>query len=62
MLSQLLIGAALVAQAAEETTSSPGLLTSLFLRVAFVGSEWVLWLLLAVNFIAKRLTGGGLWS
>jgi biopolymer transport protein ExbB len=52
MLSQLLVGATLLAQAAEETTSSPGLLTSLFLRVAFVGSEWVLWLLLAVNFIS----------
>lgn len=52
MLSQLLVGAALLAQAAEETTSSPGLLTSLFLRVAFVGSEWVLWLLLAINFIS----------
>lgn len=28
------------------------MLTQLFLRVAFVGSEWVLWLLLAINFIS----------
>ncbi|HEX3727190.1 MAG TPA: MotA/TolQ/ExbB proton channel family protein [Pirellulales bacterium] len=28
------------------------MLTQLFLRVAFVGSEWVLWVLLAINFIS----------
>ncbi len=28
------------------------MLTQLFLKVAFVGSEWVLWLLLAINFIS----------
>jgi biopolymer transport protein ExbB len=28
------------------------MLTQLFLRVAFVGSEWVLWVLLVVNFIS----------
>jgi biopolymer transport protein ExbB len=28
------------------------MLTQLFLKVAFVGSEWVLWLLLIVNFIS----------
>ncbi len=28
------------------------MLTQLFLRVAFVGSEWVLWLLLLINFIS----------
>ena len=28
------------------------MLTQLFLKVAFAGSEWVLWVLLAVNFIS----------
>ncbi len=28
------------------------MLTQLFLKVAFVGSEWVLWLLLLINFIS----------
>ena len=28
------------------------MLTQLFLKVAFVGSEWVLWVLLLVNFIS----------
>jgi biopolymer transport protein ExbB/TolQ len=37
--------------AAEEEHKN-GLLTSLFLRVAYVGSEWVLWLLLILNFIS----------
>src|SRR5262245_39547076 len=32
--------------------ASQGMLTRLFLRVAFVGSEWVLWLLLLINFIS----------
>jgi biopolymer transport protein ExbB/TolQ len=51
MHSQLVLGLLLLAQA-EEAVGGPGLLTSLFLRVAYVGSEWVLWLLLAVNFIS----------
>src|SRR5262249_40365142 len=29
-----------------------GLLTNLFLRVAFIGAEWVLWLLLLLSFIS----------
>lgn len=28
------------------------MLTELFLKVAFVGSEWVLWVLLAINFVS----------
>ena len=28
------------------------MLTQLFLKVAFVGSEWVLWILLLINFIS----------
>jgi biopolymer transport protein ExbB/TolQ len=31
------------------------MLTQLFLKVAYVGSEWVLWLLLAVNFISVAI-------
>jgi biopolymer transport protein ExbB len=53
MLPQLVLGGlVLLAQAEEATSSGPGVLTSLFLRVAYVGSEWVLWLLLAINFIS----------
>jgi biopolymer transport protein ExbB/TolQ len=52
MLTQVLVAVELLAQAGESSGSDTGVLTSLFLRVAYVGSEWVLWLLLAINFIS----------
>ena len=48
MWTQVLNAALLIA--AEEP--SQGMLTKLFLHVAYVGSEWVLWLWLLVNFIS----------
>ena len=47
MLNEFLMRSALFADG-----EGGGLLTNLFLRVAFIGAEWVLWVLLLLSFIS----------
>src|SRR3982751_5488895 len=50
MLTSFSLSSAYVTLFAEG--ESAGLLTRLFLKVAFIGAEWVLWLLLALSFVS----------
>ena len=48
MLTDLVLRMAMFADGQE----GGGFLTNLFLRVAFIGAEWVLWVLLILSFIS----------
>src|ERR1043165_5394545 len=51
MLTDMMLRIALLAQG-ETIEQHQGWLTGLFLKLAYIGAEWVLWVLLALSFLS----------
>jgi biopolymer transport protein ExbB len=52
MLTDMMLRIGLLAQAADTVERHQGWLTGLFLKLAYIGAEWVLWVLLALSFLS----------